>query len=109
MQLAALMTVCWIAWSLYELNWSSTTTETRALSAGARYLEDGQLQDALSSFEAAMSTSPNHSGALLGKAQSLMQLGTEAIHANRKPVPGREDALAHYRIIAMHSQPWTEP
>ncbi|MES9957849.1 MAG: tetratricopeptide repeat protein [Sedimenticola sp.] len=73
--LATVMTACWIGWSLYDMGWHHGTQETRTLSAGARYLEDSQYRDALQSFESVLERSPDHAGALMGKAQALMQLG----------------------------------
>ncbi|MES9843274.1 MAG: tetratricopeptide repeat protein [Candidatus Sedimenticola sp. PURPLELP] len=75
---ATLMTVCWIAWSLYDLGWSSKTPEQQMLSAGSRYLEDRQYHEALESFDQVLVIQPDHRGARMGKAQTQMELGLHA-------------------------------
>jgi tetratricopeptide (TPR) repeat protein len=98
MRVAIVLTIAWIAWSLYDSGLHETTAEARDVAAARRLLEDGQFNDALLSYEKLLGAYPEHLGALRGKAQALMQLGAqEALQAHRHRQQGREreaDSLA---------------
>lgn len=75
MRVAALLTLGWFGWALYDPDTTGGSEETRLLSAGLRYLEDENYPDALAAFSKALAINGENLGALRGKAQALMQIG----------------------------------
>ena len=79
MKVAILLSLGWLGWSLYDWGIGSTDPESLKMAAGLRYLEDGDYQDALTTFEEVYRLSPDNLGALRGKAQALMHIATAEI------------------------------
>lgn len=75
MRVAALLTLAWFGWTLYDSDTTGGSEEARFLSAGLRYLEDENYPDALAAFSKAQAINGENLGALRGKAQALMQIG----------------------------------
>jgi len=76
MRIAVLLTLAWVGWTFYDTHTGNTTPESMALAAAVKYLEDGNLEDALTAYGKVLETNPDNLGALRGKAQTLMQLGS---------------------------------
>ena len=77
MRVAILLTIAWVAWSLYDSGLHETTPEAQDVAAARKLLEDGQFNEALLSYERLIVDYPENTGALRGRAQALMQLGQQ--------------------------------
>ncbi len=82
-RLAILLTVAWIGWTVYDSEFKASAPGAYELAAAGKYLEDGNLDEALSSFELAGKLTPDDRGILRGKGQTLMRMG---INRNRQAV-----------------------
>ena len=60
-----------------------STPESMDVAAAVKNLEDGNLEDALTAYEKVLGTNPDNLGALRGKAQTLMQLGSRYANESR--------------------------
>lgn len=77
MRVAALLTVAWVGWTLYDSSLVETTPAAHELAAATKYLEDGLFAEALEAFEVAEKLLPGNIGINRGKAQSLMRWGSQ--------------------------------
>ncbi|WP_435685082.1 hypothetical protein [Sedimenticola selenatireducens] len=81
---AIVLTVGWIGWTLYDSGPGESTALGRELAAAGRYLEDGELEQALGLFSRISTEQPDNIGALRGKAQALMRIGIrQSVDAGR--------------------------
>jgi len=82
--IAILLTVAWIGWTLYDSSPRESTALGRELAAAGKYLEDGELEQALDIFSRISLEQPHNIGALRGKAQALMRIGIrQSVEAGR--------------------------
>lgn len=89
---AVALTLAWIGWTLYDSSLEERHPGGHELAAAGKYLEDGQLADALTSFEQAQQLNPDNIGILRGKAQTYMRLGNQqTIEANQLRQTGAID------------------
>lgn len=77
LRVAALLTLAWIGWTVYDGQFRGRAPETLALAAAARQLEDGEYQAALAGYREVLQAEPQNRGALRGEAQALMRLGMQ--------------------------------
>ena len=73
-RVAILLTVTWIGWSIYDGAMRDRSGGESAYHAGNKYFEDGLYEDALYSYQKAVSENPQLIHAKKGIALSLMQL-----------------------------------
>lgn len=76
---AVILTVAWAGWSFFDNFFSPTaheSTKMARLSAAHKYFEDGLYEQALDEFNELLKADPENIDALGGKAQALMQLGS---------------------------------
>ncbi len=78
-RVAVVLTAAWIGWTYYDAEIRETEPDAQELSAAGRYLEDGAFDKALVAFSEAYERNPNNTGALRGKAQSLMRMGLQQL------------------------------
>ncbi|MCG8428540.1 MAG: hypothetical protein MI754_14395 [Chromatiales bacterium] len=71
---AVILTLLWVGWTLYEQMLADSNPVSRELAAASRYIEDGQHQEALNSYQKVLNGDPDNSQALYGKALALTQL-----------------------------------
>lgn len=64
----------WLGWTIYEGVIRESIPGEKAYEAANRYFEDGNYNQALNEYEAALKEAPDLLPALRGKARSLMQL-----------------------------------
>ncbi len=76
MRIAVLLTLAWVGWTFYDTHTGNSTPESMEVAAAVKHLEDGNLEDALTAYGKVLGTNPDNLGALRGKAQTLMQLGS---------------------------------
>lgn len=65
----------WLGWTIYEGVVQESIPGEKAYEAANRYFEDGDYNQALLEYEAALQEAPGLLPALRGRARSLMQLG----------------------------------
>lgn len=75
MATALVLTLAWVAWSVYDGVVREAHPGDAAYLAGNTYFEDGHYAEALREYEAALAIDPGHLFARRGQARSLMQLG----------------------------------
>ncbi len=86
-RIAIAITVVWVGWSIYDGFLEEGVPGAHSVQAAAKYLEDGQNEDALREYESQLKDNPDNIYALRGKAQALMQMGRN------------EDALESYNYV----------
>ncbi len=74
-RVAITITVIWVGWSFYDGFFQESVPGAHSVQAAAKYLEDGQNEDALREYESQLKDNPDNVFALRGKAQALMQMG----------------------------------
>ena len=77
---ATIMAIAWIGWTMFDST-SVESSDEQELAAAARYIEDGQFNDALQIYNTMLSVNPNDSSALYGKAFTHMQMGLTQLKA----------------------------
>ena len=75
MRLALVLTISWIAWSIYDGAFREKTSGENYYHAGNKYFEDKLYEDALIAFQKAIEVNPKLIHAKRGAARCLMQLG----------------------------------
>ncbi len=80
-RLAITLTVAWIGWTVFDSDFQESAPGAHELAAAGKYLEDGNLSEALVAFESARTFAPDNIGALRGQAQTLMRMGINADRA----------------------------
>jgi tetratricopeptide (TPR) repeat protein len=75
---AIVMVAAWLGWSAYDGLIRERAPGDNAYEAANRWFEDGNYEQALKEYDAALSQAPAHIYALRGKARTLMQLGRDA-------------------------------
>ncbi len=80
---AAVLTLAWVGWSIYDSMIAPRNPGDLAYLEGNNLFEDGHYERALQKYDEALSEDRNHIHAMRGRAQSLMQLGqsTQALTA----------------------------
>ncbi|TVO69855.1 tetratricopeptide repeat protein [Sedimenticola selenatireducens] len=78
-RVAVALTTAWIGWTYYDTEIRDAGPDAHELSAAGRYLEDGAFDKALAAFDKAYERNPDNTGALRGKAQSLMRMGLQQL------------------------------
>ncbi len=98
---AIVLTVAWVAWTIYEMAGSESSPYGHDLAAALKLLEDGQFDLALESYQEVLDSDPDERNALRGKAQALRQLGAQAqMRALTLQEEGDERAAESARIRA---------
>jgi tetratricopeptide (TPR) repeat protein len=104
--IAIVMVLAWVGWSLYDMALRDALSGDSPTAAAIKYLEDERYQEALEAFDRVLQQTPDHGGAMRGRAQALMQLGTEsekaalALETASRPIearPLRQRANEHYQ------------
>jgi tetratricopeptide (TPR) repeat protein len=104
--IAIAMVLAWVGWSLYDMTLRDTLSGGNPTAAAIKYLEDERYQDALEAFDRVLQQTPDHGGAMRGRAQALMQLGTESekaaltLETAARPMEARslrQQANEHYQ------------
>jgi len=80
-RLAIALTIAWIGWTVFDSEFQESAPGAHELTAAGKYLEDGNLSEALIAFESARTLAPDNIGALRGQAQTLMRMGINADRA----------------------------
>lgn len=80
---AAVLTLAWVGWSIYDSMIAPRNPGDLAYLEGNNLFEDGHYERALQKYDEALNEDRNHIHAMRGRAQSLMQLGqsTQALTA----------------------------
>lgn len=79
-RLALVLTLAWIAWTLYDTGSGASKPGGQDLAAAGRYLEDGELNKALDLFSRVYEQDQENIGALRGMAQSHMRIGLQQLY-----------------------------
>ena len=74
-RLALLLTLIWVAWSLYDVSIREKVVGDSQYYAANKYFEDGLYEQALETYRSAVLQNELHIHAKRGIARSLMQLG----------------------------------
>ncbi|AKH21876.1 tetratricopeptide repeat protein [Sedimenticola thiotaurini] len=91
---AIVLTIAWVGWTLYASGPKPSAAE-QELAAATRYLEDGQLRQALDIFSSVYREQPDNTGALRGQAQALMRMGIrQSAEAGRLDPAGQAEQIA---------------
>ncbi|WP_428603779.1 tetratricopeptide repeat protein [Sedimenticola sp.] len=96
-RVAVVLTIAWIGWTLYDGRPIASTATSRELAAADRYLEDGEFQQALSSFNRVYAQDPDNLGALRGQAQAWMRLGMQRAQQASQLDPARQQEIDRLR------------
>ncbi len=74
---AVVLVVAWIGYSFYDSFFTESSPGTHAYLAGNKRFEDGDYEQALREYEAALSQDPEAPHFVRAKARALMQLGRD--------------------------------
>jgi len=77
-RLAIVLTLGWVAWTIYDMVLSEASPYGHDLAAARKMLEDDQFEEALHVYQDVLDANPDELNARRGKAQALRQLGARA-------------------------------
>jgi len=81
-RVAIAITLAWVGWSIYDGFLVEGVPGAHSVQAAAKHLEDGRNEDALREYESQLKDNPDNIYALRGKAQALMQMGSNDLALN---------------------------
>ena len=95
---AIALTAAWVLWAAYDNFLSGKQPGEYDYAAGERAFSDGNYEEALPNYEAALNTNPNFLPALAGRAQTLIMLGreVEAIETFDELIAAQPEVAKHY-------------
>ncbi|MCP5420834.1 MAG: tetratricopeptide repeat protein [Gammaproteobacteria bacterium] len=77
MRIALILTLAWLAWTLYDSFVRHAAPGDYAYHAGSNYFADGYYDKAIEEYDRALQEAPDHIPALRGRAETLIMLHRE--------------------------------